>query len=133
MKKAHDDFKTVYDLEMAALAQNDNWNMISLEQQEDILDAEGIAEIPPLLIGDDSSLIGTLEETPVTGWKTKIDALPQQFSNAVLAAAILLEPETQTVKLTSGTLKTETDVTNWIERTERELLEKLEDGPIVIS
>ena len=133
MKKTHDDFKTVYDLEIAALAQNDNWNIISLEQQEDILDFEGIAEIALLSIGDDSSLIGTLEETPLTGWKTKIDALPQQFSNAAFAAAMLLEPETQTVKLTSGTLKTETDDTNWIERTERELLEKLEDGPIVIS
>ncbi len=133
VKKAHDDFKTVYDVEMAALTQNDNWNIISLEQQEDILDTEGIAEIPPLLIGDDSSLIGALEETPVTGWKTKIDALPQQFSNAVLAAAILLEPETQTVKLTSGTLKTEDDVRNWIVDVEENLLDKIQDGPIVIS
>jgi len=133
VKKAHDDFKTVYDLEIAALDQNDNWNMISLEQQEDILDTEGIAEIPPLSRGDEYSLLRTLEETSLPNWKTKIDALPQQFSNAVLAAAMLLEPETQTVKLTSSTLKTETDVTNWIERTERELLEKLEDGPIVIS
>ncbi len=122
VKKAHDGFKAVYDLEMAALAQNDNWNMISLEQQEHILDFEGIAEIALLSIGDDSSLIGTLEETPLTGWKTKINALPQQFSNVAFAAAMLLEPETQTVKLTSGTLKTETDVTNWTERTERELL-----------
>ncbi len=133
MKKAHDDFKTVYDLEMAALTQNDNWNMISLEQQEDILDNEGIAEIPPLSIGDDSSLIGTLEETPLSNWKTKIDALPQQFSNAALAAAMLLEPETQTVKLASGTLKTEDDVRNWIVDVEEELLDKFQDGPIVIS
>jgi hypothetical protein len=133
VKKAHNDFKTVYDLEMAALDQNDNWNMISLEQQEDILDTEDIANIPPLSIGDDLSLIGALEETPLTGWKTKIDALPQQFSNAALAAAKLLEPKTQNIKLTSWTLKTEGDVQNWIERTEQELLVKLEDGPIVIS
>ena len=133
VKKAHDDLKTVYDLEMAALAKNDNWNMISPEQQEDILDTEGIAEIPSLSIGDDENLIRTLEETPLTGWKTKIDALPQQFSNAVLAAAKLLEPETQTVKLTSGTLKTEDDVRNWIVDVEENLLDKIQDGPIVIS
>ena len=133
VKKAHDDFKIVYDLEMAALGQNENWNMISLEQQEDILDTEDIADIPPLSIGDDSSLIGTLEETPLTGWKTKIDALPQQFSNAALSAARLLEPETQTVKLTSGTLKTEDDIRNWIVDVEEELFDKIQDGPIVIS
>jgi hypothetical protein len=133
VKKAHDDFKTVYDLEMAALDQNDNWNMISLEQQEDILDTEDIAEIPPLSIGDDSSLIGTLEETSLSNWKTKIDALPQQFSKASLAAAMLLEPETQTVKLTSGTLKTENDVKSWLVNVEKELLGKIKKGPIVIS
>jgi hypothetical protein len=118
---------------MAALDQNDNWNMISLEQQEDILDTEDIADIPLLSIGDDSSLLRTLEETSLPNWKTKIDALSQQFSNAAFAAAKLLEPETQNIKLTSGTLKTEADVTNWINRTELELLERLEDGPIVIS
>lgn len=99
----------------------------------DLPNIKGIAKIPPLSIGDDSSLIGALEETPLTGWKTKIDALPQQFSNAALAAAKLLEPETQNIKLTSGTLKTEADVTTWINRTELELLERLENGPIVIS
>jgi hypothetical protein len=133
VKKAHDDLKTVYDLEMAALDQNDNWNMISLEQQEDILDTEGIAEIPPLSIGDDLSLIGTLEETPLTGWKTRIDALPQQFSNAALSAARLLEPKTQNIKLTSGTLKTEDDIKSWVKDVENDLLTKIKDGPIVIS
>ncbi|MBW1706861.1 MAG: BREX system P-loop protein BrxC [Deltaproteobacteria bacterium] len=133
VKKAHDDFKAVYDREMAVLTENDNWKKITSDQQQVILDTEGIAGISPLSIGDDSSLLRTLEETPLTNWKTKVDALPQQFSNAALAAAKLLEPETQTVKLTSGTLRTETDVKNWIERTEQELLERLEDGPIMIS
>ncbi len=107
--------------------------MISLEQQEHILDFEGIAEIALLSIGDDSSLIGTLEETPLAGWKTKINALPQQFSNAAFVAAMLLEPETQTVKLTSGSLKTEDDVRSWVKDVEKDLLNKIKDGPVVIS
>ena len=118
---------------MAVLTENDNWKKITSDQQQEILDTEGIAGISPLSIGDDSSLLRTLEETPLTNWKTKIAALSQQFSNAALAAAKLLEPKTQNIKLTSGTLRTETDVKNWIERTEQELLERLEDGPIVIS
>ena len=50
-----------------------------------------------------------------------------------MAAAKLLEPETQTVELPSGTLKTEDDVRNWIVDVEEELLDKIQDGPIVIS
>jgi len=39
-----------------------------------------------------------------------------------MAAARLLQPETQTVKLSSGTLKTEDDVRNWIEDIEKTFL-----------
>jgi len=118
---------------MAALEDNDNWNTISSVQQEEILFTEEIADIPDLSIGDDSKLVQSLEETSITNWKTKIDALPKQFSNAALSAARLLEPETQTVKLTSGTLKTEDDIRSWVENIEKDLLNKIKYGPIVIS
>ena len=133
VKSAHDDFKSVYDREMAVLNSNDNWEKISSNQQQEILDKEGNASIPPLSIGDDSSLLRTLEETPLSNWKTKINALPTQFSNAVLAAAKLLEPKTQNVRLTSGSLKTEADIRSWINDVENDLIEKIKDGPIVIS
>ena len=133
VKSAHDDFKSVYDREMAVLNSNDNWEKISSNQQQEILDKEGNASIPPLSIGDDSSLLRTLEETPLSNWKTKIDALLTQFSNAALAAAKLLEPETRNIKLTSGTLKTENDVKTWVKEVENNLLSKINDGPIIIS
>jgi hypothetical protein len=133
VKRAHDDFKAAYNREMAALEDNDNWKKITADRQMEILYTEDIADIPDLSIGDDSSLLRTLEETPLTNWKTRIDALPQQFSNAALAAAKLLEPETQTVRLTSGTLKTREDVKSWMVNVEKELLGKIKKGPIVVS
>jgi hypothetical protein len=71
VKNTHDDSKSVYDREMAVLTSNENWVKIISDQQKDILDAEGIAGIQPLSIGDDSSLLHTLEETPLTNWKTQ--------------------------------------------------------------
>jgi len=50
-----------------------------------------------------------------------------------MAAAKLLEPETQTVKLASGTLKTEDDIRNWVKDIEKHLFNKIKYGPIVIS
>ena len=61
------------------------------------------------------------------------DALPERFRQAALAAAKLLEPKTQSVKLTSGTLKTPDDVKAWVGETETELLGMLDKGPIVIN
>jgi hypothetical protein len=59
--------------------------------------------------------------------------LPQQFVNAALAAAKLLEPTTQHVHLTSSTLKTAEEVKAWIKVTEQELLTKVKAGPVVIN
>ena len=87
----------------------------------------------PLSIGSESDLLRSLEQTALPAWKTKSDALLQQFARAAVAAATLLEPKTQRVHLTSGTLKTRGDVASWVADTEKELLAKLEGGPIVIS
>jgi hypothetical protein len=49
-----------------------------------------------------------------------------------MAAAKLLEPETQTVKFASGTLKTEDDVRNWVKDIEKHLLNIIKNGPVII-
>ncbi len=133
VRKAYSSFEAAYKLERTNLDQNPNWRKITSSQQQQILTKEGIASIPPLAIEDDESLLQSLSTTSLFGWKIKIDALPQQFSNAALAAAKLLEPKTIHVKLTSTTLKTEEDVKQWLVRTEKQLLDKVKDSPIVIS
>jgi hypothetical protein len=56
-----------------------------------------------------------------------------RFSDAIATAARLLEPKVQTVRLSSGTLKTEDDIKGWLQHQEAHLLGKLKDGPIVIQ
>ena len=133
LKKAHDALEKRYELEMKNLTVSENWQKLQPEQQQKILSDEGIAGIPALSVGDDKALLRTLEETPLPIWKTKLDALPQQFANAAIAAAQLLEPKTQNVHLKSNTLKTEQDVKGWLAGTEKDLLAKLNNGPIMIG
>lgn len=133
VRQAYANFKAVYQQEKAVLDENENWQKLSSEQQQKNLDNEGIDSIPPLSIEDDSALLRSLQETPIPNWKTKRDALPQQFGNAAIAAARLLEPKTQKVKLSSSILKTSDDVKAWVSKTERELVEKVSSGPIVVS
>lgn len=130
---AHADYEKTYNEQMAALCASDNWKRLAADQQKQILSAEGIDALPALEVGSEADLIRALEQTPLPAWKTKTDALPQQFARAAMAAAKLLEPKTQHVHLRSETLKTEQDVRNWLAGTEKDLLAKLKDGPIVIS
>jgi hypothetical protein len=130
---AHAGYEATYSEQMAALTASDNWKKLKPEQRKQILADEGIDGLPALAVGSEADLIRTLEQTALPAWKTKTDALPQQFARAALAAAKLLEPKTQRVHLSSGTLKTEQDVKVWLAGTEKDLLAKLKNGPVVIS
>lgn len=130
---AHTEYEKTYTTQMAALTASDNWKNLKADQRKQILADEGIDNVPPLAVGTEADLIRTLEQTALPAWKTKTDALPQQFARAAMAAARLLEPKTQHVHLSSGTLKTEQEVKAWLAGTEKDLLAKLKTGPVVIS
>jgi hypothetical protein len=130
---AHGEYGRTYNEQMGALIASDNWKKLKADKQKAILAGEGVDELPVLSVGSEADLIRSLEQTALPAWKIKTDALPQQFARAAMAAAKLLEPTTQRVHLTSGTLKSEQEVTTWLAGTEKDLLAKLKNGPVVIS
>jgi len=130
---AHAEYGKTYKEQMATLTASDDWKKLTPDQQSQILADEGIGELSALSVGSEADLSRTLEQTALAAWKTKTDALPQQFARASMAAAKLLEPKSQRVHLSSGTLKTEQEVKSWVAGTEKDLLEKLKTGPVVIS
>lgn len=127
------EYEKTYRREMAALEANDNWQRLAASDRKRILAEERIDSLPSLTMGSEDALISTLERTPLTEWRTKTDALAQQFARAAMAAAQLLEPRAQRVHLTSATLKTPEEVRAWVGSTERDLLNRLAQGPVVIS
>ena len=130
---AHAEYEKTYNEQMVALTASDNWKKLKADQRKQIAADEGLDGLPALAVGTEADLIRTLEQTPLPAWKTKTDALPQQFARAAMATARLLEPKTQRVHLTSGTLKTESEVKVWLATTEKDLMAKLRNGPVVIS
>jgi hypothetical protein len=130
---SHDGFKNAYDNCHSSLATSDSWQKIDADKQTEILASEGISQIPTIAVGSDEELLRTLDQTPLSSWKDKADALTSRFSSATTTAAKLIEPKLQRVHLTSGTLKTEAEIKSWLVEQETKLIEKLGDGPIVIS
>ncbi len=130
---AYGEYEKTYSEQRAALTANDDWKKLKPEQRNQILADQGINTLFPLAVGSEADLIRTLEQTSIPAWKTRTDALSQQFSRAAMAAAKLLEPKTQRVHLSSGTLKNEQEVKDWLRATEENLVDKLKMGPVVIS
>jgi hypothetical protein len=130
---AHAEYEKTHNEQLAALTASDNWKQLKTDQRKEILADEGIDALPALAMGTEADLIHSLEQTPLPAWKTKTDALPQQFARAAMVAAQLLEPKTQRVHLSSGTLKTAQEVKAWLAGTEKDLVAKLKNGPVVIA
>ncbi len=130
---AHGEYERSYNEQMVSFTTSDNWKKLTDVQRKQILSDEDIEELPVLSVGSEADLIRALDGIALPNWKTKIDALPQQFARAAMAAARLLEPKTQNVHLKSGTLKTEAEVKTWLMETEKALIERLQRGPLVIN
>ena len=133
VKKAHTAAKEVYQREMKALEANANWQKLTSEQHEQLLQDARLTLPAEIAIGDDAGLLAELSARSLAVWATAADALPERFRQAALAAARLLEPKAQRVTLSSGMLKTKDDVATWLAETEAELLEKIKKGPVVIN
>ena len=133
LKKAHAAVKEAFGREMGALAASDNWQKLSSGDQSRLLAEAGLVAPAELSIGDDSALLRELSARSLAEWKALADALPERFRQVAMAAARLLEPKAQSVRLSSGTLKTPEDVRAWLAEAEKELLAKLKDGPVVVN
>jgi hypothetical protein len=129
----HSEYQRVYSEGITALGSTAEWQSILREQQRQILVNEGITDLPLPDVSTPDSILDSLQSTNLRTWKTRIDALPQRFTRARLAAAKLLEPKAQQVKLKGCTLRTEQDVKTWLVETEEFLLRRIKDGPLVIS
>jgi hypothetical protein len=133
LKKAHSQYADVFNNEMIALQNKETWKKLIPDQQNSILAAEGITCVPALSIQDNNELIQSLAVITLPVWQTKTDALPQQFGKAAISAARLLEPKVQTIKISSGTIRTETDLDAWLAESKKRISGLLKNGPVMLS
>lgn len=133
VQTAYDAYKAEYDAQMTALTNSESWKKLKPEQQKQVLAQEGISDPQSLSVGSETELLRTLEATPLPAWKTKTDALSQQFERARLAVAKLLEPKVQLFRVPGGTFNSEADVKDWVGKVKKDLIGKLKNGPVVVS
>jgi hypothetical protein len=132
LRAVHDDYRAAYEEQMAALRDAEPWQEIDDDTRDTILRQYDLDEIPDIEVGTTGELLDTLDRNPLDGWRTRIDALPQRFENALSDAVQELEPETTRVTLASRVLKSEDDVEEWLDEARETLLDHLDDGPVQV-
>lgn len=126
-------YNETYEEERQRLENTGSWQQIKPKDREEILARFRIEKVTKGAIGTEGEVLESLERISLGGWRTRTAALPQLFADARAEADRLVEPEIRHVKLGSATLRTSEDVKIWVEKTERDLLNQVELGPIVIG
>src|SRR5262249_8706011 len=106
------------------------WKQLKPEQQETLKAEHQLDGVPAIAVGTTEELLQTLHQPKLLESKNLGDAIPTRFGQALQAAAKLLEPKAQAVKLLGATIKNEDDLKSWLLATEETIREKLKDGPV---
>ena len=122
-----------YDDERQRLETFDGWQQMEQEAREEILSRLHIAQASAGATGTQGEVLESLCRISLDDWRTRTAALPHLFAQAKVEAHRLIEPEIRHLKLGSATLRTPEEVRAWVEKTERDLLEQIRKGPIVIG
>ena len=108
------------------------WNMLKSEQRQNLISGHQLDGVPSIAVGSTEEILDTLNTTKLKEWNNLADALPTRFGQAVAAAAKLLEPKAQHVKLAGATIKDEDDMKSWLNTAEDQIRDKLKDGPVIL-
>jgi hypothetical protein len=109
------------------------WTQLDPAQQHTIMSAHQLDGVPKIAVGSTEEALKTLQAMKLSAWNDLCDALPTRFTQALQAAATLLEPKTQPFKIPSATITTEEDLTSWLSTTAKQIREKLQHGPVMLS
>jgi hypothetical protein len=132
LNKAHATCKILQQEGQAMLDASATWKQLSLDQQTALTEQFQLNTLPTLAVGTTDEILATLRTTRLKEWKTLADALPTRFNQALAAAAKLLEPKAQQIKLTGGTIKNDKDLRDWLTSAEQQIRDKLKDGPVIL-
>ena len=132
LNEAHTACVKGHEAGLAALDASPNWQQLQPDQRYELLSKSGARVVPAVAVGTTEEVLTTLGQTKLSELKAVCDALPTRFNSALAAAAKLLEPKAQPVSLPGGTIKSEADLTAWLEDVRGRVLAKLKDGPVIL-
>ena len=133
LTKAQRSYNDTYNAESQRLENSESWRRIKPEKRQEILTRLRIAKESKGATGSEQEVLESLQRISLHGWRTGTAALPQQFADARAEADRLIEPRIRHIRLPATTLRTSEDVKAWIEKTEEDLLNHLEKGPISLG
>ena len=127
-----DGYKGAYDLALQSIESDSNWVKLDAAKQQELLGRRSIKPPVQPVLNSTDDVIESLEDCALEQWSDRTAALHSKFESAREEAAQILLPKASRANLPKGTLETEQDIQQWLAEAEKELKQKLEQGPVIV-
>ncbi len=127
-----DEFHESLNSAISELESSDEWKKLKKAEKAEVLAAESLGDKELPVISTDDLLLAALDATPLSGWKTRRQALEPKVAAARKAAALKREPETVQLRPPTGTLKTEAEVDTYLTGLRNQAMEHIDAGKTII-
>jgi hypothetical protein len=117
---------------LAGLQASAEWPQLDAADQSKLLQRAGLGDVVVPPASNDAELLKALDASPIEAWQERRQALPAKAAAARAAAAKQIEPTSVTVKPPSATIKTEPEVTKYVEALREQLLQHVRKDETVI-
>lgn len=134
LNRLQNDYSARHEEGMKRLSGDANWRQLTPEQRHQLLSEQSLhdAARPKVEVQSASDVLATLDRCNLSMFADRVAAMPARFDNVVREAAELCEPQTQFIQIPRRMLKTDEDISAWLEEVEQRLKTALENGPIMI-
>jgi hypothetical protein len=126
-------YMAIKKMHLDLLGKNPLWSKLSSAEQKSLLQSQGLDVDPDFQSGTPDKLLQSLQAMSLSHWKDRILSLPSRFANLETLLAKQAEPKAHEVSLPKRTLRTQEDVEAWVKETMTLLLQKIKEGPVVLS
>ena len=134
LNRLHADYQTRHKNGMARLDADTNWKQLEPEQRNSLLAAQKLTltDAPKMQVANTDEVLATVDHLSLSSFADRVAAIDSRFDAVLVAAAELMEPKAQFVKLPHRTIKTDEDVEAWLLDAKQTIAQALKKGPVIL-
>jgi hypothetical protein len=134
VNRLHGNYQDRHQKGMARLDSDSNWKKLEPEQRNSLLTSQKLilADAPKVKVANTEEVLATLDLLPLSSFADRVAAIDSRFDAVLVAAAELMEPQAQFIKLPSRTIKTDADIDLWLVDAKESIAAALKQGPVIL-
>jgi hypothetical protein len=134
LNRLHDEYQARHQNGMTRLGADSNWQQLEPEQRNNLLTTQKLtlAEAPKVQVSNTDEVLATVDSLSLSSFADRVAAIDSRFDAVLIAAAELMEPKAQFVKLPSRTIKSDAEIVAWLNDARQAIEQALKNGPVIL-